>query len=62
VKWGFVLGYNVWTAHVFVTTLLGLFYFTERLQMSDGKAKVNRPDAPPGVEQQTRTVIVEPAI
>ncbi|WP_157216071.1 hypothetical protein [Flavisphingomonas formosensis] len=34
-KWVFVVGFNVWLAHLTVSTLLGLFYFTERLQMPD---------------------------
>lgn len=39
--------FNVWLAHVFVSTMLGMYYFTERLQMSDRKAKVGKPNAPP---------------
>ncbi|WP_267414277.1 hypothetical protein [Sphingomonas sp. GC_Shp_4] len=47
VKWLFVGTYNLWVSHVFITTLLGMFYFTERLQMSDGRAKIGKPDAAP---------------
>ena len=47
VKWSFLGAFNLWTSHVFITTLLGMFYFTERLQMSDMKSKVGKPDAPP---------------
>lgn len=43
----FLAGFNFWLGHVFVATLLGMFYFTERLQMSDGRARVGRPDAVP---------------
>ena len=32
---------------LFVSTMLGMYYFTERLQVSDRKAKVGKPDAPP---------------
>jgi len=39
--------YNIWLAHVFVSTMLGMYYFTERLQVSDRKAKVGKPNAPP---------------
>jgi hypothetical protein len=39
--------FNIWLAHVFVSTMLGMYYFTERLQVSDRKAKVGKPDAPP---------------
>jgi hypothetical protein len=46
-KWAAVVLFNVWLAHVFVSTMLGLFYFTERLQTSDRQMKVRRPDAPP---------------
>lgn len=47
IKAAFLLSFNFWLAHVFVATLLGMFYFTERLQMSDGRARVGRPDAAP---------------
>lgn len=39
--------YNFWLAHVFVATMLGMFYFTERLQVSDLKSRVGKPNAPP---------------
>lgn len=39
--------FNVWLAHVFVSTMLGMYYFTERLQISDRKAKVGKPNAAP---------------
>lgn len=47
VKTVFLGLFNFWLAHVFVATLLGMFYFTERLQMSDGRARIGRPDAAP---------------
>jgi hypothetical protein len=46
----FLLAFNVWTAHVFVSTLLGLFYFTERLQAADRVMQVNAPKALPAEE------------
>jgi hypothetical protein len=39
--------FNIWLAHVFVSTMLGMYYFTERLQVSDRNARIGRPDAPP---------------
>ncbi len=39
--------FNFWLAHVFIATMLGMYYFTERLQISDRKPRVGRPDAPP---------------
>lgn len=39
--------FNIWLAHVFVSTMLGMYYFTERLQVSDRNARIRRPDAPP---------------
>lgn len=39
--------YNFWLAHVFVATMLGMFYFTERLQVSDLKSRVGKPEATP---------------
>jgi hypothetical protein len=39
--------FNVWLAHVFVSTMLGMYYFTERLQVSDRKARVNKPHGKP---------------
>lgn len=46
-KAALLLPFNFWLAHVFVATLLGMFYFTERLQLSDGRARIGRADAPP---------------
>lgn len=39
--------FNVWLAHVFVSTMLGMYYFTERLQVSDRKSRINKPDGEP---------------
>jgi hypothetical protein len=39
--------FNIWLAHVFVSTMLGMYYFTERLQTSDRKARINKPDGKP---------------
>lgn len=33
----FLLIYNFWLAHLFVTTLVGLYYFTDRLQRPDAE-------------------------
>jgi hypothetical protein len=38
----FLAVFNTWLSHVFVATLLGLFYFTERLQIIDPKVRVSR--------------------
>ena len=46
-KGAFVLVFSFWLAHVFVATLLGLFYFTERFQLPDPKLRARNPDAPP---------------
>lgn len=43
----FLLLYDFWLAHVFVATMLGMFYFTERLQISDRRARVGRRDGTP---------------
>lgn len=32
---GFLLGYTFWLSHVFVATMVGLYYFTDRLQRPD---------------------------
>lgn len=39
--------FNVWLAHVFVSTMLGMYYFTERLQISDRKSRIGKPDGKP---------------
>jgi hypothetical protein len=31
----FLFGYNFWLSHVFVSTMVGLYYFTDRLQRPD---------------------------
>jgi len=31
----FLLGYNFWLSHLFVSTMIGLYYFTDRLQRPD---------------------------
>jgi preprotein translocase subunit SecG len=33
----FLLVYNFWLSHMFVTTLVGLYYFTDRLQRPDAE-------------------------
>ncbi len=37
ISWAFLLFYNFWLCHVFVSTLVGLYYFTDRLQRPDDK-------------------------
>jgi hypothetical protein len=32
---GFLLVYNFWLSHMFISTLVGLYYFTDRLQRPD---------------------------
>lgn len=46
-KAAFVLPFNVWLGHVFVSTMLGLYYFTERLQIADPQIKVGNPNGLP---------------
>jgi hypothetical protein len=41
----FLLFYNFWLSHVLVSTLVGLYYFTDRLQRPD--AELERPAADP---------------
>lgn len=47
VEAAFLLIFNTWLGHVVVATLLGLYYFTERLQIADPVVSVGRPTAPP---------------
>ena len=46
-KLGFLAIYNFWLGHVAVATLLGLFYFTERLQIADPVVKAAKPSGRP---------------
>ena len=50
-KAAFLVPFNIWLAHVSVATLLGLFYFTERLKIANRTAKVGTPDAAPSPER-----------
>ena len=43
----FVLIYTFWLSHVFVSTLVGLYYFTDRLQRPDPELLRNIPDVQP---------------
>jgi hypothetical protein len=49
-KAAFVLPFNAWLAHVFVSTMLGLYYFTERLQIGDAQMSVRNPGGVPKSE------------
>jgi hypothetical protein len=33
----FLIGYNFWLSHLFVSTMIGLYYFTDRLQRPDAE-------------------------
>ncbi len=46
-KWAFLMAFNFWLGHVFIATLLGLFYFTERLHVADKRVVVGNPGAKP---------------
>lgn len=39
----FLLGYNGWLSHVFITTMVGLYYFTDRLQRPEPSKERARP-------------------
>lgn len=39
----FIFGYSFWLSHVFVTTLVGLYYFTDKLQKPDPEIVRTKP-------------------
>lgn len=43
IKLVFLAGFTFWLAHMAIATLLGLYYFTERLQVSDRRTIVGKP-------------------
>jgi hypothetical protein len=47
VRSAILFGVTFWVAHVIVATMLGLYYFTERLQLSEGAPKAGSPNSRP---------------
>lgn len=43
-KVAFLIPFTFWLAHMATSTLLGLYYFTERLQVSDRRVVVGKPN------------------
>lgn len=39
----FLLAYNFWLAHMFISTMVGLYYFTDRLQRPDPELVRDKP-------------------
>lgn len=44
---GFLLAYTFWLSHMFISTMVGLYYFTDRLQRPDADVLRDEPDIQP---------------
>ncbi|UXC90114.1 hypothetical protein EGM87_13790 [Sphingobium sp. RSMS] len=50
----FLVVFNFWLCHLGIATLLGLFYFTERLQIGDPEFRVRKPGVAPSRDKLER--------